>query len=110
MKRVAVSVVFALPDRQWVWRVELPTPARVEHAVAAARIQQGEIERASTTAPAPIPWDVATVGVFGETCSRDAEVREGDRVELYRPLAADPKESRRARVARLRAEKRAAKS
>jgi putative ubiquitin-RnfH superfamily antitoxin RatB of RatAB toxin-antitoxin module len=82
-------VVFALPDRQPSWTVALPEEADVAAALAAARAQAGDES---------VPWD-ADVGIFGEPCERDAVPRDGDRIEIYRPLRSDPKESRRARVA-----------
>jgi hypothetical protein len=42
--------------------------------------------------------DTAKVGIFGLKASPDRVLREGDRVEIYRPLIADPKESRRQRA------------
>ncbi|MCY1304044.1 Protein RnfH [compost metagenome] len=42
------------------------------------------------------------VGIFGKLKTPDAVVREGDRVEVYRPLTADPKQARRKRVQKLR--------
>jgi putative ubiquitin-RnfH superfamily antitoxin RatB of RatAB toxin-antitoxin module len=39
-------------------------------------------------------------GVWGKPVARDHRVREGDRVELYRPLEIDPKEARRLKVGR----------
>ena len=48
-------------------------------------------------------WDAASgIGVFGETWPARRALRDGDRIELWRPLLADPKEARRAR-ARMRA-------
>jgi putative ubiquitin-RnfH superfamily antitoxin RatB of RatAB toxin-antitoxin module len=46
--------------------------------------------------------DVSTqsVGVWGQRCTLDTVLRAGDRVEIYRPLAIDPKEARRRRAAR----------
>ena len=38
------------------------------------------------------------VGIFGRVMEADTVLRDGDRVEIYRPLEADPKEARRARV------------
>ena len=38
------------------------------------------------------------VGVFGESVGRELKLREGDRVEIYRPLLIDPKEARRRRA------------
>lgn len=86
-------VVFALPDRQWTWSVVLPEHADVAAALMAARAQAGD---------APVPWD-ADVGIFGDSCGRDAVPRDGDRIEIYRPLKSDPKVSRRARAAARRA-------
>src|SRR5690606_15855276 len=40
------------------------------------------------------------VGIFGKLKPQDTPLREGDRVEIYRPLSADPKEARRRRAAR----------
>ena len=88
-------VIFAMPERQWTWRVTLDDAASVADALARAREQAGEV---------PVPWD-ADVGIFGELCARDAVPRDGDRIEIYRPLTSDPKASRRARVAAERAER-----
>ena len=82
-------VTFATPARQWTWRVTLDDAARVTDALERAREQAGELD---------VPWD-ADVGIFGELCARDAVPRDGDRIELYRPLSSDPKASRRARAA-----------
>src|SRR5690348_11609332 len=81
-------VTFATPARQWTWRVTLDDAARVTDALERAREQAGELD---------VPWD-ADVGIFGELCARDAVPRDGDRIELYRPLSSDPKASRRARA------------
>jgi len=40
------------------------------------------------------------IGVWGRPCAPETRLRDGDRVELYRPLAMDPKEARRLRAAR----------
>lgn len=92
MKRCVV--VFALPDRQWQWPIELPEQATVDDALRLARSQAPGLD---------IPWDSADVGIFGEIRDRVALVRDGDRIEIYRPLRSDPKESRRARAAARRA-------
>ena len=82
------TVVYATPERQWVWPVTLADGADVGAALARAREQAGAL---------PVPWN-GDVGIFGELCNRDAVPRDGDRVEIYRPLKLDPKESRRARA------------
>ena len=93
--RVAVAVAF--PDRQEVIDVELPEGATVAEAIAAARLAEHfpmlAVERLES-------------GIWGKARERSAPLRDGDRVELYRPLQADPKEARRAR-ARLRTSTRA---
>jgi putative ubiquitin-RnfH superfamily antitoxin RatB of RatAB toxin-antitoxin module len=86
------TVVFAMPERQWLWQVTLPDNGTVGEALDQAR------ERARENLPElDVPWD-ADVGIFGELCSRAAVPRDGDRIELYRTLKSDPKESRRERA------------
>ena len=86
MKRCTVA--FATPGRQWLWVVTLPDGATVGDALEQARMQATGLD---------VPWN-ADVGIFGELCDRAAVPRDGDRIEIYRPLKADPKESRRARA------------
>jgi putative ubiquitin-RnfH superfamily antitoxin RatB of RatAB toxin-antitoxin module len=82
------TVAFATPERQWLWTVMLPDEATVAAALELARAQAPAID---------VPWN-ADVGIFGELCDRAAVPRDGDRIEIYRPLKADPKESRRERA------------
>jgi putative ubiquitin-RnfH superfamily antitoxin RatB of RatAB toxin-antitoxin module len=86
MKRCTVA--YATPERQWLWAVTLADGATVADALEQARAQVAGIE---------VPWN-ADVGIFGELCDRAAVPRDGDRIEIYRPLKADPKESRRERA------------
>lgn len=86
MKRC--TVVFAMPDRQWSWSVTLDDAGTAGQALDQARAAAGSLE---------VPWD-APIGIFGALSDRSAVLRDGDRVEIYRPLRADPKESRRARA------------
>jgi len=86
MKRCTVA--YATPERQWLWAVTLADGATVADALEQARAQAAGLE---------VPWN-ADVGVFGELCDRAAVPREGDRIEIYRPLKADPKVSRRERA------------
>lgn len=98
-ERKRCTVVYATPARQYLWQLELPAAASVQDALAAARAQAGTLSEAS----AEIPWETAEVGIFGEPCGRDVVPRDADRIEIYRPLSKDPKESRRQRVQRARA-------
>lgn len=87
-------VAFATPAKQWLWWVSLHDEATVAEALAQAR------ERSMDNSPPAegnVPWD-ADVGIFGELCDRSTVPRDGDRIELYRPLTSDPKESRRERA------------
>src|ERR1051325_6327459 len=90
MKRV--TVVFALPERQWSWQLELPDGATVGEVLECAKQIAGKVI---------VPWE-GPVGMFGALCDRNAVPRDGDRVEIYRPLRADPKESRRERARALK--------
>jgi len=86
-------VAYATPERQYLWTVELAAGATIAQALAAAR-KEANLER--------IPWDEAPVGVFGELRERTDVPQDGDRIELYRPLADDPRQRRRERVQRQR--------
>lgn len=86
-----MEVVYALPDRHWSVTVELPAGATVAQALAAAEL------------PGRVPGlDVGALGlgIFGRRAELDTPLREGDRIELLRPLRADPKTARRKRAAR----------
>jgi len=87
-----IEIVYALPERQVLRRVSLQQGSTVEDAVLASglRAEFPEI-------------DVMHVGIYGKAVSKDTILRDRDRVELYRPLKADPKEIRRARATRKRA-------
>jgi putative ubiquitin-RnfH superfamily antitoxin RatB of RatAB toxin-antitoxin module len=85
-----VSVALALPDRQEVVALELAEGATVADALAAARVA----ERMPGYADGRL-----AVGVWSRRCDPSTRLRDGDRVEVYRPLQADPKDSRRRRAA-----------
>ena len=87
MREIEITVVYALPERAIEIEVRLDEGATVAEA----------IERSGIAAR--IPSDAA-VGIFGKRVRRDAVLASGDRVEIYRPLIADPKTLRRRRAAR----------
>lgn len=89
---IRVTLAVALPGRQEVIALELPPGSTVAEALAAARIA----ERFPEADAAKLK-----IGIWSREVSLRTALREGDRVELYRPLKADPKAMRRAR-ARLR--------
>lgn len=87
--RIRVTVAIALRDRQDVVELELPAPATVADALAASGLEERYPE---------IDFATVRVGIWSRPCERRASLREGDRVEIYRPLNADPKQMRRARL------------
>ena len=87
--RIHVSVAYAEPQRQIVREIEVAADATVDHAIAASGIL------------ADLPgFTPAGIGIFGRSVAPDTRLREGDRIELYRPLQIDPKEARRLRAKR----------
>ncbi len=82
-------VAYATAEQQFLWPVEIAATASIAEVIAAARRAAPE---------AAVPWDTAPVGVFGELRTREAVPADGARIELYRPLAADPRARRRARL------------
>ena len=81
-----VEVAFALPERQLLKCVELPEGGTVADA----------IERSDIADAFPgVDLDGLQAGIWGSPAERNRLLREGDRVELYRPLAMDPREARR---------------
>lgn len=85
MAQIQVEVIRAGPQAFTCVRVPLPEGACVADAVAASGIDQAGI---------------AGFAIHGELATPATPVRDGDRVELLRPLLADPKDARRRRAAR----------
>lgn len=86
-----VELVYALPDVQYSLLLNLPESATVTDALNAA---------AQDVVFARFDFADAPVGVWGEVVGRSHVLGEGDRLEVYRPLQADPKAARRARATR----------
>jgi uncharacterized protein len=91
-----VWVVYALPDRQSVQELELPESATVAEAVA----RSGLLQKFPEIAERPLAY-----ALYGRVVADSHSLRADDRVEILRPLQADPKERRRA-AARERTPKR----
>jgi hypothetical protein len=86
---IQVEVAYALPQRQ----VVIPLHLAAESTVAQA------IEASGVLAKFPeIDLGQNKVGIFGKLTKLDSALRDRDRVEIYRPLIADPKEVRRQRA------------
>ena len=87
--KISIEVVYALPSRQIVRQVSLPAGGSVADALRASGLL-GEFPEIDPT----------RVGIYGKRAQPDAKLRDRDRVEIYRPLQADPKELRRVRAKR----------
>ena len=72
-------------------------------ATLEAALGQARIAAAQRGPPGAIDWEGGATGIWGQRCERTLVPRDGDRIELYRPLPADPRERRRQRAAQRRA-------
>lgn len=88
---IRVQICYATPDRQILLDAMLPAGTTVHQAINASGVLQLAPE---------IDLSVWRVGVFGKLRPLDSVTQDRDRVEIYRPLIADPKESRRRRASR----------
>ena len=93
MARIRVEVVYALRDAQTLIELEVEAGTTALEAIRRSGVLERHPEISAVR---------GRVGVFGKRVELDAPLRDGDRVELYRPLLADPKEKRRQRAARRR--------
>lgn len=81
---VRVEVAYAAPDRQWLVALDVPPGTTAAEAIRLSGILEEN--------PG---LDTSNVGIFGEHVERERPLEPGDRVEIYRPLTADPKDVRR---------------
>lgn len=84
-----VAVAFAYAERQTVLSTDVPQGTTVRQAIERSGMPERHPE---------IDLEQMRVGIFGKLCKLDDPVRQGDRVEIYRPLRADPKQARRRRA------------
>ncbi|MGG2079552.1 RnfH family protein [Lelliottia nimipressuralis] len=87
--KITVEVAYALPEKQYLQQVKLDEGATVEEAIRAS----GLLELRSD-----IDLSQNKVGIYSRPVKLADVVSDGDRVEIYRPLIADPKELRRQRA------------
>lgn len=86
---LAVELVVATPERQVLLALDVAAGSRVRDVIARSDIGSQFPD---------LDLDEMPVGIWGRTVSRDSLVAPGDRVELYRPLAIDPRDARRQRA------------
>ena len=87
--KINIEAVYAMPNEQILFRQQLPEGATVAEAIKLCGILEKypEIDLASNK-----------LGIFGKLAKSDTVLRDKDRIEIYRPLIADPKEVRRKRA------------
>lgn len=98
--QITVEIVFAKPGEQLLEQLSVAADATVESVIR----QSGMLERYPE-----IDLAVNKVGVFGKAAPLTAKLHDGDRIEIYRPLIADPKEARKKRAAEGKAMKKGAR-
>ena len=81
-----VEVAYALPDRQFLVRVELDEGMTALGAVEASGLRELHSELAGRS---------LDLGIYGQPVPSDHRLKNGDRVEIYRALTRDPREARR---------------
>ncbi|WP_393970063.1 RnfH family protein [Kluyvera intermedia] len=86
---IVVEVVYALPQKQYLQRVTLEEGSTIEQAIQASGLLALRDD---------IDLSKNKVGIYSRPAKLQDIVRDGDRVEIYRPLIADPKELRRQRA------------
>jgi len=91
VSEINVEVVYALPERQYVRTLKLEEGSSVEQAIIASGLLDVRRE---------IDLKTNKVGIYSRPVKLTDSLSDGDRVEIYRPLIADPKELRRLRAER----------
>ncbi|MGB5855941.1 MAG: RnfH family protein [Oceanisphaera sp.] len=97
---IQIEVVYALPNKQTVLSLKVSAADNVLQVIEQSGILQQFPD---------IDLDCNMVGIFGRQVKLDHALHDGDRIEIYRPLLADPKEIRRRRAEQAKEEGRADK-
>ena len=90
LERLRIEVVYAQPERAWRVQLLLPAGATARQAFEASGLR---------SRIADLQLGDPDLGVFASPVGADHRLRDGDRVEIYRPLLIDPKDARRRRAA-----------
>lgn len=85
MASIKVTVVYALPDRQTILDIAVPSGSTVQDVIDISAIKQDHPELKDVS---------LTVGIYGKKVELSHIVFDKDRVEIYRPLQIDPKTAR----------------
>lgn len=96
MDKIKVEVVYALPHVQRLIALQVEPGCTALEAA----------ERSGIAKAFPdLDLQQAELGIYGKGVAKTQALRDGDRVEIYRPLIIDPKEARKARAAKVKAAK-----
>jgi len=87
--KINIEVVYALPHEQILLKLQMPQHTTVAEAIKFSGILEKHSE---------IDLTKNKLGIYGKLTRADAVLRDKDRIEVYRPLLADPKEVRRKRA------------
>lgn len=87
--KIEIEVVYALPDKQTLLKQQVDAGTTVADAIQASGILDKHPE---------IDLATSKLGIFSKLIKSDTVLRDKDRIEIYRPLIADPKEVRRKRA------------
>jgi uncharacterized protein len=88
-EKINIELVYALPAEQLLMKLEVPKATNIADAIKLSGILEKHPE---------IDLEKGKFGIFGKLSKLDTALREKDRIEIYRPLIADPKEVRRKRA------------
>jgi len=88
-EKIKIELVYALPAQQDLLKLEVPKGTNIADAIKLSGILDKYPE---------IDLEKGKFGIFGKLSKTDTVLREKDRIEIYRPLIADPKEVRRKRA------------
>ena len=91
--QITIEVAYALPDKQLIRTLEVPLGTTAQQAVHLSSISDVFEGLISPDNP---------LGIFGKVVASNYVLRDGDRVEIYRSLIADPKVVRKERAAKAR--------
>lgn len=86
---INIEVAYGTRAKQYLLKVKMPTGATVREAILVSGILEQIPE---------INLSQQKIGIFSKPCDMETSLKEGDRIELYRPLLIDPKEARRAKA------------
>ncbi|RLA07571.1 MAG: RnfH family protein [Gammaproteobacteria bacterium] len=84
-----IEVSYGTLQQQVILNVDIDSKTTVKEAIVISKINEKFSE---------IDMDNLKVGIFSKTCSLDSTLNQGDRIEIYRPLIADPKTAAKKRA------------